>query len=115
MMNREIKKKWLEALRSGNYKQGSHRLRDGNTFCCLGVLCDIIDPDGWRKFEGQYYHGESSGVLPKPICSICEIQEDPHVDVGGGMKYSLASVNDGVSIMGVVTFKTIADLIEKQF
>lgn len=41
-MNQKIKKKWIEALRSGKYKQGKTLLRSANKFCCLGVLCDII-------------------------------------------------------------------------
>lgn len=42
-MNQEIKAKWVEALRSGRYKQGRGVLRQGNEFCCLGVLADIMD------------------------------------------------------------------------
>lgn len=33
---------WLQALRSGDYKQTRRRLSDGaGGFCCLGVLCEI--------------------------------------------------------------------------
>lgn len=45
-MKSEIKKIWIEALRSGKYKQGKSYLRsrdssDGiDTYCCLGVLVD---------------------------------------------------------------------------
>jgi len=47
-MNSEIKAKWLEALRSGKYKQGKVHLRDRNSnYCCLGVLCDLISPEDW--------------------------------------------------------------------
>lgn len=37
------KKKWLKALRSRKYKQGTGELHCINekTHCCLGVLCDI--------------------------------------------------------------------------
>lgn len=34
-------KKWVAALRSGEYSQGRGRLRKGDTFCCLGVACDL--------------------------------------------------------------------------
>ena len=30
----------LPALRSGEYTQGHNRLRDGDAFCCLGVMVD---------------------------------------------------------------------------
>lgn len=33
----DFKKKWVEALRSGEYKQGRHQLYDFDAYCCLGV------------------------------------------------------------------------------
>lgn len=48
-MNQEIKAKWLEALRSGRYKQGVGCLRsDKDEYCCLGVLCDVVAPEQWN-------------------------------------------------------------------
>ena len=46
-MKPELKKKWLEALKSGRYKQGQGMLRAEDKYCCLGVLCDLIDPKQW--------------------------------------------------------------------
>ena len=45
-MKPEIKAKWIEALRSGAFNQGRSFLHDliENTYCCLGVLCEI-NPD----------------------------------------------------------------------
>lgn len=41
-MHVELKAKWLEALRSGDYDQGTGSLcRDGR-YCCLGVLCEVM-------------------------------------------------------------------------
>lgn len=45
-MTKTLKRKWLKALRSGDYKMGRGRLRqtdeDGTVrHCCLGVLCEI--------------------------------------------------------------------------
>ena len=58
-MNKELKEKWLTALRSGEYAQGNGALRKPgdakDSFCCLGVLCDIYDPSGW-------YHGSHEGA-----------------------------------------------------
>jgi hypothetical protein len=45
-MKADIKARWIEALRSGNYTQGFGKLRDGNKFCCLGVLCELAVADG---------------------------------------------------------------------
>ncbi len=41
-MKAEIKKRWIDALKSGEYKQGRGRLKDGGSYCCLGVLCDLF-------------------------------------------------------------------------
>jgi len=49
-MNKRIKTKWIKALRSGKYKQGTGRLKtnDGG-FCCLGVLSDLYAKE--KKIE----------------------------------------------------------------
>lgn len=42
-MKVKYKKRWLEALRSGEYGQTTGSLTDDEgAFCCLGVLCDIL-------------------------------------------------------------------------
>lgn len=48
---KENRKKWVEALRSGKYTQGTHALRwvSDDSMCCLGVLCDVVAPDSWVK------------------------------------------------------------------
>jgi len=44
-MKPELKKKWVEALRSGKYKQTKDYLKikkaSGYSHCCLGVLCEV--------------------------------------------------------------------------
>lgn len=47
-MDSELKVKWIEALRSGKYEQGSLQLgtpgdewKPQPSFCCLGVLCEV--------------------------------------------------------------------------
>ncbi len=53
-MKHEIAEQWVEALRSGEYRQTKERLRDRDDgFCCLGVLCDLYDRShggtGWGE------------------------------------------------------------------
>lgn len=69
-MNPEIKAQWIEALRSGEYKQAQKQLRTGDDrFCCLGVLCNLIpdlvwtseDRNGW---SAHYDEARSFGLLP---------------------------------------------------
>lgn len=46
-MDSVLKQKWVDALRSGAYKQGNGYLRTKeDKFCCLGVLCDLM-ADRW--------------------------------------------------------------------
>lgn len=59
---------WIDALRSGKYKQGNKSLQPSkNEYCCLGVACKIfIDPKKIRLddlnliFGGLPYHQENS-------------------------------------------------------
>jgi hypothetical protein len=47
-MNPEVKAAWVEALRSGDYGQAQGVLHEvtTDTYCCLGVLCDIAIKQG---------------------------------------------------------------------
>ena len=39
----ELQEKWVEALESGEYKQGKTYLRDSeDKYCCLGVACEVM-------------------------------------------------------------------------
>jgi hypothetical protein len=40
-MNPQIKEKWIDALRSNEYKQTQGYLHTSDGYCCLGVLCDL--------------------------------------------------------------------------
>lgn len=63
-------------MRSGQYAQNRGRLRWHDTYCCLGVLCDISveNPDDhWRVAEVDSFSGavfwfdESERSLPEAI------------------------------------------------
>lgn len=45
MPNREVIEKWVDALESGEYEQGTGYLHrehgKDHVWCCLGVLCDL--------------------------------------------------------------------------
>jgi hypothetical protein len=101
MMNQEIKKKWIEALRSGDYKQGRGWLRDhdGN-YCCLGVLMEVQDVDD-----------DASWVPSVPKFELLA-GLDPNV------ADTLIALNDGISnggqVMKLHSFTEIADYLEKE-
>lgn len=40
-LSQEMKKKWVTALRSGDYPQGRLMLRPTNGYCCLAVLQEV--------------------------------------------------------------------------
>jgi len=42
-MKKNVAKKWVKALRSGKYKQSREMLKNSGGYCCLGVLCEILD------------------------------------------------------------------------
>lgn len=72
-MNKTAKKKWLKALRSGDYKQGSGCLKrvneNGTTYCCLGVLIDTLGTR-WKKVAGRTHlacRGNAVAALPADI------------------------------------------------
>jgi hypothetical protein len=59
----EFRKRWVEALRSGNWKQGKYCLRsvDGS-FCCLGVAAELLGRAGYhdvRIAAGMGFEDES--------------------------------------------------------
>jgi hypothetical protein len=63
-MKAELKRKWIEALRSGKYAQGEGMLKNSETgeMCCLGVLCEIQGTDLDAR-DGILTYGNNA--LPK--------------------------------------------------
>jgi hypothetical protein len=137
-MKETIMKKWVKALRSGKFKQGTGTLKQYNSkgdaqHCCLGVLCELYNQDmkknkkktlpekvyddnydfshGYSRFGGKKYD------LPK------EVKYWAGVKTGLGKFYvndfgnnlslgenSLADLNDTGR-----KFKTISNIIEKNW
>lgn len=69
-MKKHIMEKWVAALESNEYKQAREQLRDGNKFCCLGVLCNLhaqAHPKiAMKEIVPDFYLGESD-CLPKEV------------------------------------------------
>lgn len=109
-MNEEMKAEWLNALRSGNYKQGEQKLRDYDHYCCLGVLCDLFPQGEWDGDE-FIYKGEFGNAMP-PYNLLAEL------DLAEGDAGMLSKLNDGaLGEMGKPeirphSFPEIADWIE---
>ena len=79
-MDQTIKNKWVEALRSGTYKQAKNRLRTSKGFCCLGVLCDVVDSTKWAEgnpfFAPHYFYNGWSGLLPQDIQAAAKLDKE---------------------------------------
>lgn len=103
-MNPGIKASWLEALRSGRYQQGQGQLRWENSFCCLGVLCDIVDPDLWIQCgpSFSYLTQTDTDFLPEAVMTEADLPRLIMLD--------LSRMND--SDIDRRSFAEIADWIE---
>jgi hypothetical protein len=104
-MKSKIKKKWLKALRSGDYKQTIGALKRqrgaaGNAaYCCLGVL--IV----------------CQGAKPEDVCATVHTSFVPN-NYRGGLTLAemtvLSQKNDGTNGHKSHTFEQIADYIEEK-
>jgi hypothetical protein len=101
-------KRWVAALRSGDYKQGRGRLVDyKNCYCCLGVAAKLakLSPDS-----------ESDSTSDDPAIGYRPIRE--HYGLTLLRQNQLTDINDGTGMIGAVgekkrSFKFIATWIEK--
>lgn len=111
-MSHPIIKEWVEALRSGKFKQGKGYLKADDCYCCLGVLCEISPGfKGWVKGtfnprnryveQPVFEHGQpqSTRFLPEKLRE--EFGLNSHTGELMGMNDSGCS------------FEAIADYIEK--
>ena len=108
----KLQKKWLEALRSGGHERGKTYLKsEDNRFCCLGVLCDIVDNKAWVWDEPSYEWKGHTGALPESIRAEVGLTDAGEFKTPIEGNYSLASLNDS----GNYSFAEIADIIEEKF
>lgn len=133
MTREEALKKWIKALRSGEYAQGRLDLKaDRNgvvRYCCLGVLCEILKDDLGLKITPQdttnvsWRYDNCQASLPQKVRNLMKFK-DPRGDLpeafidGIDTKHNnLANVNDYgyFDNCNRMTFDDIANLIEEQF
>ena len=96
-MRRELRDKWVKALRSGEYKKARRFLENEGNYCCLGVLCmvdngEIRNQDRNGEELGSIYVGKLNWPL--------------------GTMGTLTNMNDGIG-ENPRSFLEIADWIEK--
>lgn len=138
-MKKRIKKKWLKALRSGEYIQGEGQLcvppempdpsnehgnkvpdPDGDySFCCLGVLTNLYYLEKGEEFPESEW---DDGGLPLDVQEWSGLHTDIPLSEEGYEDYNpiidkLIAMNDGEETKSGKTFPrrfpTIAKYIEK--
>src|ERR1700728_845952 len=114
---KKIRKQWVAALRSGQYKQGIGALvtlgDKYDRFCCLGVLCDmavragVIESPIVIGLEENLAYGLdlATGALPQEVVDWVGI----NTCAGDFEGSDLAWLNDKGK-----KFKTIAKIIESE-
>jgi len=122
-MNQNILQRWVSALRSGDYKQGTHRLRSAdNKYCCLGVLGDIYAKENkkrWRKSNNdldEYGLHKNENYLTQEVEEWAGIGREDKYSLSPKVKYQgkkqwLSTLNDDEKL----SFTEIADLIEAEW
>lgn len=137
-LTREQAQPWLDALRSGHYRQGENYLykiveNTGAEFCCLGVACHVANPFCWQtkgggqtKDSSKAFRPESDvtnfGQLP-PLHPFFKVLRREGMFMGCEVVYlgdgyithhsSLTELNDHPS--HYFTFPILADIIEEIF
>src|SRR3954467_3257157 len=114
MTPKEVRAKWVAALRSGEYKQTKSYLHDEQGYCCLGVLCDLAVKDGLiaepRKLsDNRFLYDRTNGtnvdnhgdvgyaVLPRKIrewAGLCSNNGAFVDDKGWYDNHCLSAIND---------------------
>lgn len=109
-MKADLKRKWIKALRSGKYEQGRERLRSPHGFCCLGVLCDIVDPSKWseRKLQGFSYLGRIA-TLPPELFSAQDLTASSQLIVMNDSGKSFAEIADYIEANIPAEENSVAD------
>lgn len=112
MPNKDNLRLWVDALRSGEYKQGREQLHDPelNEWCCLGVACDVAVKNGVPlniDAAGARFDGHTD-YLPQRVMDWLGIDSaDP--ELGG--PYPATHWNDDFG----EGFDGIANLIEIEY
>jgi hypothetical protein len=109
-MNPEVKRKWISALRSKKYKQTTGRLKNGDCFCCLGVLTDLYLKE--HGLEHEWEDLAPSDDLPPQVEEWAGVDANPILDEkvnNYGDPITCITANDTLGY----SFKKISYMIEK--
>ena len=97
-MKKEIADRWVAALRSGKFRQGTDYLHCHyhGTYCCLGVLCTLYDEDAGADDEVAGTWRDGHEVLPSEVRDWADMDS---VDGSFGKSFPcLTALNDGTKL-----------------
>jgi hypothetical protein len=113
-MDKHIAERWVQAMRSGQYQQGTEALHpNGHSYCCLGVLCDLyrVEQGKGEWVDSLFACGPGdyeTAVLPEMVKSWAGMRTS--TGSIAGTEDELAALNDEG-----MEFPQLADLIEKKW
>lgn len=129
--NKENMRKWVDALRSGEFQQGSGRLSVDGTYCCLGVACEVAIREGVPvektrvgasgQYKKVYRYDETALFLPVAVQDwlglssveptvLYDCTDDDCTPSDDGT-HSVVSLNDSE----MQPFEVIADALERTY
>lgn len=114
-MDTRIAEKWVDALRSEKYQQGTGCLKQTKNqqdkFCCLGVLADIAIKEGLKINVKQLYErtifGDRGDYLPTEVQKWANMKTPSGYFTKDNITNTLSYINDGGT-----KFDEIATIIE---
>jgi hypothetical protein len=76
-MTPELRDAWIDALRSGDYKQASGRLETPEGFCCMGVLAKVVgvQPDPTSGRLADAFYGETVGLSEENQMKLARLND----------------------------------------
>jgi len=117
-MNKEVVKKWVDALESGEYTQGKEYLNYHQRFCCLGVLCELalkegilLEEDKILSESGNCRYEGNGAFLPRKVQHWLGAEScDPFL--GKEIRKSCSTWNDDEGLHK--TFPEIAAMLREE-
>lgn len=102
-MDKDAKREWVAALRSGEYKQTYNKLYDSGSYCALGLLCKVAEPLEWDEYANCLVTERGDFYNTFPNTEQCKV----------GLKSQDAMTVTYMNDKKHASFKQIADYIEE--
>lgn len=102
----ERRARWTEALRSGEFKQCKTRLNRNQSYCCLGVACELFKDEIGIYCDDDGYDSEKY-YMPTSVMKYLNMTTQNGEFLSDDEDRSLSRLNDAGA-----TFCQIADVID---